>query len=518
MVAHATLLEGPAFLDGAAARRGPTAARPPAILRLTEPDFVPHLLSRLEADAAGLAQARAPVPLRLDQPVHRAFNTVLVEAFCAVPGMPRLDGARITGTGLVVRRLAGERVQGWLKAGDRVLGWHDLPAKAVAAASGWEPDAALRAAQKGGRNRRLHPDLGTLPGTLDGLGEASEPLFQAPPAVALKAGATLLYGYLPVTSAERPTAEAAGPPAAPFAEADVARRVPRLLRADRDPALPVPTGALVSRADIRPAVLPEPEAGGLRLLTEALTWLAQEIALFEGAAASQPLASELEKLTVTREGGKTTTNLRALFTEAYDALIGEPKGATSFRLPDAWPLIASGTFQAIVTAATAAMLARWGTAGPAETRFERTGARYLVRCFLRVQEQEGCPPRLVWSPPSPPFRIKAWHESGAAPPTPIELPAPGALRGLAPNVAFKVPPELQKFMDRMNLDDLLDGKRREGGLDFGMICSFSIPILTLCAFIVLQLFLVLLNIVFFWLPFIRICLPFPKPASGDGEG
>jgi hypothetical protein len=517
MVAHTTLLEGPAFLDGTAARRGPLAARAPAILRLVEPDFIPHLLSRLESDPQGLAGARAAAPLRLDQPVHRAFNTVLVEAFCAVPGMPRLEGAKIVSAGLVVRRRRGGRVQGWLKAGDRVLGWHDLPAEAVEAASGWEPDAALRAAQKGGRNRRLHPDLGTLPGTLDGLGEAAEPLFQAPPAIATRTGATLLYGYLPVTSAERPTADGANPPAAPFGEADVAKRVPRLLRADRDPALPVPTGVLVSRNDIRPAVLPEPEAGGLRLLTEALTWLAQETALFEGGAASQGLAAELGKLTVTRDGGKTSTNLRALFTEAYDALIGEPQGAVSFRLPDAWPRIESATFQAIVKAATTAMLARWDAASPTETRFERTGARYLVRCFLRVQEHADCPPRLVWSPESPPFAIKAWHESGAAPPTPIELPAPGGLRGLAPNVAFKVPPELQKFMDRMNLDDLLDGKRREGGLDFGMICSFSIPILTLCAFIVLQLFLVLLNIVFFWLPFIRICLPFPKPADGDGE-
>jgi hypothetical protein len=47
------------------------------------------------------------------------------------------------------------------------------------------------------------------------------------------------------------------------------------------------------------------------------------------------------------------------------------------------------------------------------------------------------------------------------------------------------------------------------GWTLGMICSFSIPIITLCAFIVLMIFIQLLNIVFWWLPFLKICLPIP---------
>jgi hypothetical protein len=42
-----------------------------------------------------------------------------------------------------------------------------------------------------------------------------------------------------------------------------------------------------------------------------------------------------------------------------------------------------------------------------------------------------------------------------------------------------------------------------------MICSLSIPIITLCAFIVLMIFLSLLNIVFWWMAFFKICLPIP---------
>ena len=50
-------------------------------------------------------------------------------------------------------------------------------------------------------------------------------------------------------------------------------------------------------------------------------------------------------------------------------------------------------------------------------------------------------------------------------------------------------------------------------LDLGLICSFSIPIITICALIVLMIFVILLNIVFWWLPFFRIC--FPVPLKGE---
>lgn len=42
------------------------------------------------------------------------------------------------------------------------------------------------------------------------------------------------------------------------------------------------------------------------------------------------------------------------------------------------------------------------------------------------------------------------------------------------------------------------------------ICSFSLPVITLVAMILLMIMISLLNIVFFWLPWVRICLPFPK--------
>jgi hypothetical protein len=58
-----------------------------------------------------------------------------------------------------------------------------------------------------------------------------------------------------------------------------------------------------------------------------------------------------------------------------------------------------------------------------------------------------------------------------------------------------------------------------GGLKLDWICGFNIPLITICAFFVLSIFLSLLNIIFFWLPFIKICIPFPSPSpSSPDEG
>ena len=120
----------------------------------------------------------------------------------------------------------------------------------------------------------------------------------------------------------------------------------------------------------------------------------------------------------------------------------------------------------------------------------------------------------MWSEESEIFEIVPWYESSGKPPVQVELPEINSdtLKNIKPNVAFKVPQSLQQIMDKINMDDLLAGNSSKSDTKWGMICGFSIPIITLCAFIFLQIFLSLLNIVFFWLPFIKICIPFPKKA------
>jgi hypothetical protein len=95
----------------------------------------------------------------------------------------------------------------------------------------------------------------------------------------------------------------------------------------------------------------------------------------------------------------------------------------------------------------------------------------------------------------------------------IALPldtSPAGLRKFRKTVSFVLSDQLQKQMSAIKgLQETMDGDVGGQSWGIGFICSFSIPIITICAFFVLMIFLILLNIVFFWLPFFRICLPIP---------
>ncbi len=48
-----------------------------------------------------------------------------------------------------------------------------------------------------------------------------------------------------------------------------------------------------------------------------------------------------------------------------------------------------------------------------------------------------------------------------------------------------------------------------GGINIGMICSLSIPIITICALILLIIIVSLLDLIFRWLPYFVMCFPIP---------
>ena len=52
--------------------------------------------------------------------------------------------------------------------------------------------------------------------------------------------------------------------------------------------------------------------------------------------------------------------------------------------------------------------------------------------------------------------------------------------------------------------------RTDTGASLGMICSLSIPIITICALILLIIMVSLLDIIFRWLPYFIFCFPLPK--------
>jgi hypothetical protein len=61
-----------------------------------------------------------------------------------------------------------------------------------------------------------------------------------------------------------------------------------------------------------------------------------------------------------------------------------------------------------------------------------------------------------------------------------------------------------------DLDVGSGGPCHDNSLSIGMICSLSIPIITICALIVLMIMISLLDLIFRWLPFFVMCFPIPK--------
>jgi hypothetical protein len=145
-------------------------------------------------------------------------------------------------------------------------------------------------------------------------------------------------------------------------------------------------------------------------------------------------------------------------------------------------------------------------------------ALYVLRCVYQRPECGPLHPDVV-SEPTRKFRIAGFLDLDA-PVRPIMISMPVGtgikdLRKLRKNVSFLLSNELRTQMNRVtDLNAALKGQFADGQpLDVGLLCSFSIPIITICALIVLMIFISLLNIVFWWMPFLRICFPIPLKAK-----
>ena len=144
----------------------------------------------------------------------------------------------------------------------------------------------------------------------------------------------------------------------------------------------------------------------------------------------------------------------------------------------------------------------------------RPETRYVLRC---VYQRPRCGPLRpdVVSNPTEPFALAPYFDFDApSRPFRIALPVDTSVAGLrkfAKNVGFLMSNQLRQQVNSVtDLKKALDGNLASGEqFDLGEICSFSIPVITLCAMIVLMIFIVLLNLVFWWLPFLRLCLPIP---------
>lgn len=529
MVSHPVILRG----------LGATTTRAaPLVVARTDDDFVDRILDELgQPGLAALLASRAQDhddngTLRLFQPVHRVHHLALFEVVCDRVGQPRLDPAELAGAGLVIRRVAASRPvgafgQGWLTADGKARGWTRFPSLAAAEV---DPDPARRRLADQGQpaiNARLREVL-----LGDEVAEQVVTLHVAPPAVCAAAGRTVLFGLIPTASSELepPAADAASP----YDPDEITAAVPRYLRAGKAASISGLAGRWFTyeqadelAADTAASGDREPRASDdsqrraskqMFGLLELLRTLAIQLDAFESKAAA-PLRKQLAAVRL-RFAGDRFRPADEFLADAAEALVMSPGSGKAVLMPEAWPAWPVTTAAAIRGAFGDLLQARFAAFTPRATRFDDPEARYQLRGFVRVRRADGCPPRLTWSPPSAPYRVMPWYEPGAGPPTLVRLPPLDRknIRKLKPNVAFVVPKGLFCLLGRNKPKDFLDGKGKEctpsmlqGGLDW--VCGFNIPIITLCAFIVLYIFLTLFNIIFWWLPFIRICFPLPRKAK-----
>jgi hypothetical protein len=152
-----------------------------------------------------------------------------------------------------------------------------------------------------------------------------------------------------------------------------------------------------------------------------------------------------------------------------------------------------------------------------------------------VYQQRDCgplhPPAL--SAPTQRFQLASFFDPDApARPIRIALPldtSPAGLRKFNKNTAFIMSDMLCGQVQRAKGLGFIDlvravlpwplhkdlevgsgGPCTDGSFSLGMICSISIPIITICALILLMIIVSLLDLVFHWLPYFVFCFPLPR--------
>jgi hypothetical protein len=509
-----------------AAPRGIAVSNAPVILDRDDEDFIPAVLEDFRTDvgrsglAASLASERqADQTLKLFQPIQRRFHLALIEAWCDMPGKPRVDAAKVDAAGMVLRRLRtdaqGRTVyEGWMRAGGRLRGWLAVDRMGAAGA---DPRPEVRLARRATGQPRLDQALTALVANSDSalLNEHVMPLFVAPPDVCAEAGRSLYYGVVQTASSELasapPDADAAfegfGPDSADFKDHLVAQL--------QGYGWYFPSGGQTRAASWFQGLFRSTDPGE-QLFIRLLQQVAIEFDAFGNGSESQQLFAALQKITLTYVTKPDETEARTIaagdFLQSAVAMLDKDTAQSSLEIPAVWPSRDASQMSALSAALFNAMKARFIAVKGRPGRFDESNARYVVRAFLRMKPRGPCPGKTLWSDYSEPFVIAPWYEGGGTP-TQIVLPDligdRKLLKSLKPNVSFILPPALQNLMAG-SAKDMLDGKQGNGNSTIGWICSFSIPVITLCAFIVLNIFLSLFDLFLGWMMSIKICIPFPK--------
>jgi hypothetical protein len=516
---------------------------------------VPH------QSAGGVAGA----PFRLFQPMSQCYYIASATLVCRRPGIPdrAVKPAKGERTSFVIRLTAADgSEQAWVPAGGQ--GSATAPDPGSPPTGSWQ-SAPADALVPGEEKFPMHPapvasfaDPESTAGIL-GMATGSQ------------STRTVYYGYIPVGRRERMVPALADPVAAleafvpPYGMSLVNPWLDELVARVIQPWSKLTTQTFPNG---RPQTFPG--YASLFLLLDLADWISKYLPNVYGAitagkavtGAEENLLVLLQNTTVTRGGNQVVLATELANLQQYAPLVsgGDVPGAPSppgdYDLsgdppPNPFPLarngkprthwfdlaksVASATTNTTppppATSDTAAGLADYALAALAQAPNDEgykppvlppelqgmvkidpvappagfTDPVYVIRT---VFEHDPCRP--VVSGRSHEFTLaRAIDADAPARKIRIQLPDVSNMRQFKKGVALEMPPSLNRVISQVTPDILKGGGLPDGGVQLGMICSFSLQIIFLCAFIVLFIFLLLLNIVFWWLPFLKICFPIP---------
>lgn len=464
--------------------------------------------------------------LELHLPVHQHTQIVLFEAVCKQPGQPRLDPKKITGSGIVLRRKSGGGYQRWLKQDGRLKGW-----KAADESDRYDPDPEQRRTSHKA-NAAIRAAIAARKGLAEDISEEVTSLFVLPPEICDARGKTILFGVIPLTSTE--TMDGA-PPSIDFAgltgadRADIEEHLVSYLK-PRASTGNMPRAGEMLRPEWNVVSSPVKDNGDpdvqMRWFGKFLHQLAAELDAFGPGAAPRQLASLLAqiKLPLTKDAaGNVTSEIKAdeflrnairILLDATPDMVGHAANSPmpSQVMPLEWPTIDAELGGQLTAAAFDCLTERHASQAPQQPKFDDDNAQYAVKGFVRVATHGDCPDAIHWSGYSEDFRILPWWD-GDGPGIKITLPSMDKLRKARNNVTFAVPPKVSSLLQG-DMKALAKGEDPGGGVEIGWLCSFSLPIITLCAFIVLNIFISLLDFFLRWMMWIKICIPIPRSKSG----
>lgn len=448
--------------------------------------------------------------LEMHLPIHRRFQIVLFEAVCSTPGFPRLDPAQINGSGIVLRRKSVDypgQHEAWTKQDGKRVGWKVAPDNPH-----YDPDPAQR--RNGHRaNAAIRAMIAERDPDKANASEEIVALHVAPPDVCAARGKTILFGLIPVASTETEDEMAPALNYGTLQDEDRREMIGHLsifLKERVARVLPrAGTAIQVSWADPSSEGASDPD---LHQFMTFLRQLSSELNVFSNKPAVEGLADELRsiRLPIALDGSgqvAASTEAFAFLKNASDILLGGNKDI-ALTMPLEWPAVSQAQSDRLCSASLDCLTESFAAANTQRPKFNGRKWRYAVKGFVRTRGHGDCPDRIHWSGYSEPFRILEWWE-GDGPNTRISLPSMDQLRKMKPNVTFAVPPSISSILQG-DMKKLGKGEEPGRGMEIGWLCSFSIPIITLCAFIVLHIFLSLLDFIFRWMMWIKICVPIPK--------